>query len=126
MVIVPLHIYNQLALTTSSSVPDNMWLWRADHAKGAPVTYTSNRCKNGLLVKGDNVQMYGLAVEHAENDLLVWSGNNGETYFYQSELPYGVDQDQYKTFAGYRVDENVTSHKGFGVGVCELRRRPAR
>ena len=50
-------------------VGDNLWLWRADHAKGGSVTYTSNRCKNGLLVKADHVQMYGLAVEHAEGDL---------------------------------------------------------
>lgn len=28
---------------------DNAWLWRADHAAGAKVTYTSNRCKYAAL-----------------------------------------------------------------------------
>lgn len=29
-------------------------------------------------VFGDNVVMYGLAVEHTEQDLLRWEGNNGK------------------------------------------------
>ena len=67
--------------------------------------------------------MYGLAVEHTEEDLLVWSGNGGQIIFYQSELPYGVNQEEYsQSFAGYRVSENVTSHKGYGIGVyCYFR-----
>ena len=52
---------------------------------------------------------------------LVWSGNDGEVFFYQSELPYGVTQDQYRASAGYRVAENVTSHKGYGVGEWKKR-----
>ena len=55
-------------------IGDNMWLWRADHAKGGSVTYTSNPCKNGLVVDGDDVTMYGLAVEHTEEDLTQWNG----------------------------------------------------
>jgi len=45
---------------------------------------------------------YGLAVEHAEQDLTVWNGERGRTYFYQSELPYGVTQADYgdKGYAG--------------------------
>ena len=44
----------------------------------------------------------GLAVEHAEQDLTVWNGERGRTYFYQSELPYGVTQADYgdKGYAG--------------------------
>eukprot|EP00966_Prymnesium_polylepis_P007919 182407-Prymnesium_polylepis.1 len=44
----------------------------------------------GLVVDGDDVTMYGLAVEHTEEDLTLLNGERGQTYFYQSELPYGV------------------------------------
>ena len=39
--------------------------------------------------------MYGLAVEHTLKDLTVWRGERGRTFFYQSELPYGVNQAQF-------------------------------
>eukprot|EP01079_Euglenida_sp_SAG-EU17-18_P006715 gene6715-162_t len=98
---------------------DNTWLWRADHAQGGPVTYESNQVKNGLVVQGDNVTAYGLAVEHTLNDLVVWEGNGGQTYFFQSELPYQVTQQEFGDpgYAGYRVTPNVTSHNAWGVGV---------
>jgi len=101
-------------------IGDNMWLWRADHAAAnGTVTYTSNACAHGLVVDGDDVTMYGLAVEHTEEDLTLWNGERGQTYFYQSELPYGVTHAQYgaKGYAGYRVADSVTAHKGYGVGV---------
>ncbi len=43
---------------------------------------------HGLVVSGDSVTAYGLAVEHTLNDLVQWNGNDGATYFYQSELPW--------------------------------------
>ena len=46
-----------------------------------------NDCDNGLLVEGDGVTFYGLAVEHTLKDLTKWSGEDGRTIFYQSELP---------------------------------------
>eukprot|EP00040_Diaphanoeca_grandis_P035070 m.219537 g.219537 ORF g.219537 m.219537 type:complete len:602 (-) comp33295_c0_seq1:367-2172(-) len=106
-------------IKSGNVIGDNMWLWRADHADGGAVTYTSNPCNNGLLVSGDDVIMYGLAVEHVEQDLVSWSGENGRTYFFQSELPYGVTQAQYgdKGYAGYRVAPTVKSHGGWGIGV---------
>ena len=61
---------------------------------------------------------YGLAVEHTLKDLTVWNGNNGATYFYQSELPYIVNQAQFpNNSSGYHVTDQVTSHQGWGVGV---------
>ena len=45
-----------------------------------------------LLLQGNDVTMYGLAVEHTVQDLVVWAGARGRTYFYQSELPYDADQ----------------------------------
>ena len=62
--------------------------------------------------------MYGLAVEHTEKDLTVWNGEDGATYFYQSELPYDVNQQQYSNYGGYRVSAMVEQHKAYGLGVC--------
>ena len=94
-----------------------MWLWRADHANGQ-VTYSSNQVKHGLVVDGDNVHMYGLAVEHTLNELTLWNGEHGRTYFYQSELPYVVNQAEFpKNSSGYHVASHVQDHEGFGVGV---------
>ena len=50
------------------------------------------------------------------------NGENGATYFYQAELPYGVTQNQYNNYAGYRVAGNIQKHEGYGIGVyCYFR-----
>jgi hypothetical protein len=71
-------------IKSGNVIVDDTWLWRADHAAGAAVTYESNRCQHGLVVDGDDVVAYGLAVEHVEQDLTIWNGNNGKVFFYQS------------------------------------------
>jgi hypothetical protein len=38
-------------------IGDNLWLWRADHAAGGPVSFESNPCDHGLIVDGDDVTM---------------------------------------------------------------------
>eukprot|EP00035_Acanthoeca_spectabilis_P037120 m.43599 g.43599 ORF g.43599 m.43599 type:complete len:593 (+) comp8450_c0_seq1:23-1801(+) len=98
---------------------DDTWLWRADHAEGGAVAPSTNRCAHGLVVDGDAVTGYGVAVEHTLEDLTVWNGNGGSVYFYQSELPYDVTQAEFGDpgYCGYRVAPNVTTHSGFGVGV---------
>eukprot|EP00756_Hemistasia_phaeocysticola_P042940 Hpha_TRINITY_DN16998_c0_g1::TRINITY_DN16998_c0_g1_i1::g.56244::m.56244 len=106
-------------LQSGHVVIDNTWLWRADHtAMGVPTTAT-NSVKNGVIVDGAHVTAYGLAVEHVEQDLVLWNGNEGKTYFYQSEFPYDVTQAQFGDpgYAGYRVADTVTSHHGWGLGV---------
>ena len=75
-------------------IGDNFWLWRADHSiGGASVTGGFYPCLHGLVVNGDSVAMYGLAAEHTLEDLTVWRGDKGATYFYQSELPYDVSEE---------------------------------
>lgn len=100
-------------------IGDNLWLWRADHAAGGPVSYSTNPVEHGLVVDGDDVTMYGLAVEHTTKDLTVWNGERGATYFYQSELPYGATQAEFGDagYCGYRVAPHVKQHGGWGVGV---------
>ena len=69
---------------------DDIWLWRADHDIQGLVYNSRNPVENGLIVNGDNVTGYGLACEHTLGDLLQWNGDNGRSYFYQSEFPYDV------------------------------------
>lgn len=100
-------------------VIDNAWLWRADHDITGEVYNSDNPVYNGLQVFQDNVITYGLAVEHTLQDLTQWYGNNGKVYFYQSELPYDVTQDQFGTpgYTGFRVDSSVSQFSGWGMGV---------
>lgn len=107
-------------IDSGNVVLDNAWLWRADHQVGGGlVKYSRNPVKNGLVVNGDNVTTYGLAAEHTLEDLTLWNGNYGKSYFYQSEFPYDVTQANYgdKGYAGYKVASNVTHHTAWGTGV---------
>jgi hypothetical protein len=105
-------------LQSGHVVGDNLWLWRADHGVAGIVKGGMNPCDHGLVVTGSHVTMYGLAVEHTLQDLVQWAGDAGETYFFQSELPYDVTQAFGDAgFVGYRVNDTVTSHKGYGVAV---------
>ena len=109
-------------------VLDNIWLWRADHAaledgeepRPGEVYHlvADGECysETGLVVDGDDVVAYGLAVEHTLKDQMIWRGERGRVFFYQSELPYDVDQ----AFAdaghvGYRV--TAAAHESVGAGI---------
>lgn len=67
--------------------------------------------------------MYGLFVEHFEEYQTIWNGENGQLYFYQSEMPYDVpDQDEYKShngkvngYASVKVADNVKTFNGYGI-----------
>jgi len=102
-------------------VGDNFWLWRADHGAGAD--WDSNRSKNGLIVNGDDVTLYGLFAEHFQEYQTLWNGSGGRVYFYQSELPYDApSQNDWQHggvngFASYKVADGVTSHEAWGLGV---------
>ena len=114
----PVQASTMMLVQSGHVVGDNAWLWRADHTATGPVTGGANPCATGLKVSGDDVTMYGLAVEHTLQDLTVWTGERGAVYFYQSELPYDVDQKYGDSgYAGYRVGEGVASHDAWGVGV---------
>lgn len=116
---------NDVGMTINSShvVADQIWLWRADHGAGA--AWATNPTKNGLVVNGNNVTVYGLFDEHHEEYQTLWNGNGGRVYFYQSEMPYDVpDQSSWMSgngtthgYASYKVADSVTSHEAWGVGV---------
>ncbi|MBS1800354.1 MAG: coagulation factor 5/8 type domain-containing protein [Acidobacteria bacterium] len=118
-----------LAVNSSDMIVDHTWIWRADHGKG--VGWTSNTGANGIVVAGDDVTAYGLFVEHYQQYQVLWKGNGGRTYFYQSEIPYDVpDQAGWKSapgadgFASYKVADNVTGHAAYGLGVYSVFRHP--
>jgi ricin-type beta-trefoil lectin protein len=107
-------------VNSSDVIGDDLWLWRADHTYG--VGWTSNTARNGLVVNGARVTMYGLAVEHYQQYSVVWNGNGGRTYFFQNELPYDVpNQSSWmngstRGYAAYKVADSVTTHEAWGLG----------
>jgi len=118
-----------VTINSPNVVGDNFWLWRADHGTGAKWNLNKNR--NGLIVNGDDVTLYGLFVEHCQEYQTLWNGNGGRVYFYQSEMPYDPpDQDAWshngvKGFASYKVGDKVTTHQAWGLGVyCVFRAGP--
>jgi hypothetical protein len=118
-----------LAINSSDVIVDHTWIWRADH--GAGVGWESNTGANGMVVTGDDVTAYGLFVEHYQEYQVLWKGNGGRTYFYQSEIPYDPPtQAKYTSgpnvngWASYKVADNVTSHEAWGLGIYSVFRHP--
>ncbi len=110
-----------LKINSNQVLGDHFWLWRADHGNG--VGWDQNRSKNGLVVNGRDVTIYGLFVEHFHEYQTLWNGENGRVYFYQCEMPYDApnqaawQHDGINGFAGYKVTDAVASHEAWGLGV---------
>jgi hypothetical protein len=110
-----------VTIDSSNVVGDNFWLWRADHGKGA--AWNANKNKNGLIVNGDDVTIYGLFVEHTQEYQTIWNGEGGRVYMYQSEMPYdppnaeGWQHDGVTGYASYKVADHVKTHEAWGLGV---------
>jgi hypothetical protein len=105
----------------SNSIIDDVWAWRADH--GNLVSWTDNKAATGLVVTGNGVTAYGLAVEHYQKNEVIWSGQGGFDFFFQNELPYDpptqADWMASPTQNGYPaflVTPNVKSFRGYGMG----------
>jgi hypothetical protein len=104
-----------------NSIIDDVWAWRADH--GNDVGWTQNKADTGLVVTGNDVTAYGLAVEHYQKNEVIWSGQGGTDIFFQNELPYdppaqsdwmkSPSQDGYPAFL---VTPNVRTFQGYGMG----------
>jgi hypothetical protein len=114
-----------LRINSNDTLVDHTWIWRADH--GAGVGWQLNTSENGLVVNGNQVTIYGLFVEHHQQFQVLWNGNGGRTYFYQSEIPYDPpNQPSYTSapgvngWASYKVADGVTSHEAWGLGVYSV------
>ena len=77
-----------MEVNSDDVIGDHAWIWRADHGNNGTVGWTVNTGRNGLIVNGDDVTMYGLFVEHYQQYQTIWNGERGRTYFYQNEMPY--------------------------------------
>jgi hypothetical protein len=110
-----------LEINSNNVMSSNIWAWRADHGNG--VGWTTNTANNGVVVNGNNVTMYGLAVEHFQQYQTLWNGNGGAIYFYQSEEPYDVPTQaswmdgSVNGYSSIKISNNVTSFQGYGIGV---------
>jgi hypothetical protein len=118
-----------MVINSKDVTVDHTWLWRADHGKN--VGWDANTCKNGLIVNGDNVTVYGLFCEHFQEYQTLWNGNKGKVYFYQSEMPYDpptIDAWKHGSvggYASYKVSDGVTSHEAWGLGIyCVFYKAP--
>ena len=114
-----------LEINANDTLVDHTWIWRADH--GAGVGWDKNLSNNGLVVNGNNVTVYGLFVEHHQQFQVLWNGNHGRTYFYQSEIPYDPpNQPAYTSalgtdgWASYKVADTVTDHEAWGLGAYSV------
>ena len=110
-----------LIVNSNSVIIDHTWLWRADHGAGAK--WSENRARNGLIVNGDDVTIYGLFNEHFQEYQTVWNGERGRVYFYQSEIPYDPPSDNAWRpdhsggYASYKIAEHVQTHEAYGLGI---------
>jgi hypothetical protein len=116
-----------MVINSHDVIGDHFWIWRADHGtEASPTGWTLNPSRNGLVVNGDDVTVYGLFVEHFEEYQTLWNGERGRVYFYQSEIPYDVpSQDLWMNgtvngFASYKVANTVTDHQAWGLGVYSV------
>ncbi len=114
-----------LLINSNDVIVDHTWIWGADH--GAGVGWNSNTSRNGLVVNGDHVTIYGLFVEHHQQFQVLWKGDYGRTYFYQSEIPYDPpDQSSYSSapgvdgWASYKVAGDVKHHEAWGLGIYSV------
>ncbi len=120
---------SNLVIESNDVLVDHTWIWRADH--GAGVGWTKNLSDNGLTVDGDDVTIYGLFVEHHQKFEVVWNGERGRTYFYQSEIAYDAPSQPEWTsakgvngWASYKVGDGVREHEAWGLGVYSVFRYP--
>jgi hypothetical protein len=112
---------DSLVVNSSDVILDDIWAWRADHGAGAG--WASNTADTGLIVNGNDVTAYGLAVEHYQKNEVIWNGQGGEDIFFQNEMPYdapsqaawmsGPSTDGYPAFV---ISPKVTSFSGYGLG----------
>ncbi len=112
---------SSLVVNTNHTILDDVWAWRADH--GAGVGWTDNTADTGVIVNGDDVDAYGLAVEHYQKYEVIWNGRNGEDVFFQNEMPYDppsqsawMSSPTTDGYAAFLVTPRATGFQGYGMG----------
>ena len=115
-----------VVINSDDVIGDHLWIWRADHSHNADDGFApdwkNTTSDNGLVVRGDDVSMYGLFVEHFQQYQTLWNGERGKTFFYQNETPYDAPtqkawMDGKKNgWAAYKVSDKVKEHQAIGLG----------
>lgn len=116
-------VKNCVVINSSHVTGDNFWVWRADH--GDEVAWDKNTAPNGILINGDDVNIYALMVEHFEEYQTIWNGDDGKVVMYQSEIPYDVPtQEEWMShegtmdgYASFYVAEDVEQFEAWGLGI---------
>jgi hypothetical protein len=101
----------------------NNWAW-----DGGYVGWNSSYGRNGVVVEGDYVTLFGLMVEHYMEYQTIWNGEHGLMCFYQSETPYDAPNQEVwmrgggttetdQGYASYKIGDNVQNHTALGVGI---------
>ena len=126
----PAKVYVDRAVELNSNdvIGDHFWIWRADHGVRGSVGWEINTTRNGLVVNGDHVTIYGLFNEHFQEYQTYWTGEHGRTYFYQCETPYDAPSQEYYMsengtragYAAYKVADNVNTHEAFAFGIYDV------
>jgi hypothetical protein len=121
-----IQVHTSMQINSSNVVGDHFWLWRADHGsqRGGDARWIRDRCKNGLLVTGDDVTLYALFAEHYQEYEVLWIGERGRTYFLQNEPPYDVPNQAVWSsqggrvggYAAFKVANTVKEHHSIGMG----------
>ncbi len=121
-----IQIQSSMQINSNNVVGDHFWLWRADHGsqRGGNARWVRDRCKNGLIVTGDDVTLYALFAEHYQEYEVLWLGERGRTYFLQNEPPYDApDQANWSSqggrvdgYAAFKVANTVKEHHSIGMG----------
>lgn len=110
-----------IEVNSPDTLLDHIWAWRGDHGNG--IGWDVNTGAHGVVVNGDRVTATGLFVEHYQEEQTIWNGEDGQTLFYQNELPYDVpNQAAWNDggrlgYAAYRVADDVQNHSAVGTGT---------
>lgn len=121
-----IQIQASMQINSNNVVGDHFWLWRADHGSqpGGDARWVRDRCKNGLIVTGNDVTLYGLFTEHYQEYEVLWLGERGRTYFFQNEPPYDAPNQvswssqggKIDGYAAFKVANTVKEHQSIGMG----------
>jgi hypothetical protein len=110
-----------LIVNTDHTILDDVWAWRADHGNG--VGWTSNTADTGVIVGGDDVDAYGLFVEHYQKFEVIWNGRRGEDVFFQNEMPYDppsqsawMSSPSTDGYPAFLVTPRASGFQGYGMG----------
>jgi len=118
-----------MKIQSNQVVMDYVWLWRADHdaKSGGAHNNWNYRVRDGnnavdvaLQVNGDEVYGYAIKAEHTLKNQVEWSGDDGYVAMFQCELPYDLSNDQFSEYTGFKVDNNVNTFEGYGMGIYSI------